>query len=93
MRGFWSLLSQTFDEWMADKAPRLGAALAYYTAFSIAPLLILLAFIAGVLFKGDTTMQVEAQIAAIAGDNAADAIAGDRCCSSCIALLWHGSWR
>ncbi len=42
MHGFWGLLSATFNEWMEDKAPRLGAALAYYTAFSIAPLLILL---------------------------------------------------
>jgi len=75
MHGFWGLLSQTFNEWMEDKAQRLGAALAYYAAFSIAPLLIILVAIAGVVFKGDTTMQVQAQIAAIAGDNAAEAIA------------------
>jgi len=35
------LVSQTFKEWSNDKAPRLGAALSYYTAFSLAPVLIL----------------------------------------------------
>ena len=37
LRTFWTLLSETFNEWMEDKAPRLGAALAYYAAFSISP--------------------------------------------------------
>ncbi len=75
MHGFWGLLSQTFNEWTEDKAPRLGAALAYYAAFSIAPLLILFVAIAGFVFEGDSWLQVQAQIAAIAGDNAAEAIA------------------
>src|SRR5207247_8924722 len=75
MRSFGRSLPQTCDEWRPHNAPRLGAALAYYTAFSITPLLILLVFIASAVFKGDTTMQVETQIAAIAGDNAAAAIA------------------
>ena len=35
------LLKETVTAWMADKAPRMGAALAYYTAFSLAPLLVL----------------------------------------------------
>src|SRR5690348_2500572 len=74
MHGFWGLLSETFNEWMEDKAPRLGAALAYYTAFSIAPLLILLVAVLGLVVKGNTSLQVQAQIAAIAGDSAADAI-------------------
>ncbi len=30
------LLKQTFREWLEDKAPQLGAALAYYTVFSLA---------------------------------------------------------
>jgi membrane protein len=33
----WRLLKQTFDEWSTDKVPRLGAALAYYTVFSLVP--------------------------------------------------------
>jgi len=38
MHGFWGLLSATFNEWMEDKAPRLGAALAYYTAILDCPI-------------------------------------------------------
>ena len=74
MRPFWGLLSEAFNEWMEDKAPRLGAALAYYAAFSIAPLLILLVAIVGFFFTGNTLLQVQTQIAVLAGDNAAEAI-------------------
>ena len=47
------LLKQTFNEWLEDKAPQLGAALAYYTVFSLAPLILLLLTIVGVLFRSD----------------------------------------
>jgi membrane protein len=47
------LLKQTAIEWMDDKAPQLGAALAYYTVFSLAPLVLILLAIIGVLFRDD----------------------------------------
>ncbi|PLZ53552.1 YihY/virulence factor BrkB family protein, partial [Fischerella thermalis] len=46
----WDLLKETFNEWQQDKASRLAAALAYYTIFSIAPLLIIVIAIAGAVF-------------------------------------------
>src|SRR5881398_866652 len=49
----FGLLKQTFQEWMQDKAPQLGAALAYYTVFSLAPLILVLLAIVGVIFRGD----------------------------------------
>ena len=49
----FSLLKQTAIEWMDDKAPQLGAALAYYTVFSLAPLVLVLLAIIGVLFRDD----------------------------------------
>ena len=49
----FSLLKQTFSEWLKDKAPQLGAALAYYTVFSLAPLVLLLLAIVGLLFHND----------------------------------------
>jgi membrane protein len=49
----FSLLKQTFQEWLQDKAPQLGAALAYYTVFSLAPLVLVLLAIVGVLFRDD----------------------------------------
>ena len=49
----FNLLKQTFQEWLQDKAPQLGAALAYYTVFSLAPLILVLLAIVGVLFRDD----------------------------------------
>ncbi len=44
------MLKTTFGEWSADKAPRLGAALSYYTVFSLAPVLIVAIAVAGLFF-------------------------------------------
>jgi membrane protein len=49
----FSQLKQTFQEWLQDKAPQLGAALAYYTVFSLAPLVLVLLAIVGVIFRDD----------------------------------------
>src|SRR5882724_286315 len=46
----YELLKSTYDEWNRDKAPRMGAALAYYTIFSLAPLLVIAIAIAGFVF-------------------------------------------
>ena len=50
LKGSWRLLKEAGGGWLEDKAPRLGAALAYYSALSIAPLLIIAISIAGVVF-------------------------------------------
>ncbi|HEX8280455.1 MAG TPA: YihY/virulence factor BrkB family protein [Chthoniobacterales bacterium] len=52
-RHLWELLVRTFNEWLEDKAPQLGAALAYYTVFSLAPLILVLLAIVGVIFRND----------------------------------------
>jgi membrane protein len=52
-REVFPLFKQTFNEWLEDKAPQLGAALAYYTVFSLAPLILVLLAIIGVLFRDD----------------------------------------
>ena len=49
----FSLFKQTATEWLDDKAPQLGAALAYYTIFSLAPLVLVVLAIIGVLFRED----------------------------------------
>jgi membrane protein len=49
----FSILKQTFQEWLQDKVPQLGAALAYYTVFSLAPLVLVLLAIVGVIFRDD----------------------------------------
>ena len=47
------LLKETYSEWAEDKASRLAAAIAYYTAFSMAPLIILTLVILGLFFQSD----------------------------------------
>src|SRR5262245_8433115 len=74
MNTVWSLISQTFNEWSEDKAQRLGAALAYYAAFSIAPLLIIVVSIINFIYRADTIPEIQHQIAMGAGNNAASAL-------------------
>jgi membrane protein len=54
----WGLLSETYQAWRRDNATTLGAALAFYTTFSMAPLLIIVIAIFG-LILGKATVQVE----------------------------------
>jgi membrane protein len=49
----FGLFKQTSSEWLEDKAPQLGAALAYYTVFSLAPLILVLLAIVGLVFRND----------------------------------------
>ncbi|HEY3661119.1 MAG TPA: YihY/virulence factor BrkB family protein [Candidatus Udaeobacter sp.] len=49
----FSLVKQTGKEFLEDKAPQLGAALAYYTVFSLAPLILVLLAIIGIIFRHD----------------------------------------
>lgn len=71
----WSLIRQTFSEWSDDGAPRLGAALAYYSIFSIGPLLIIAIGVASLFFAGGgVQQQVIGQIRGLVGDQGAQAI-------------------
>jgi len=75
LKGYWELLKEAGREWLEDKAPRLGAALAYYTALSIAPLLIIAIFIAGMVFGKEATQgHLLGQIRDIVGVQGAEAI-------------------
>src|SRR5262245_50601093 len=75
LKTVFELLKQTFNEWNADKAPRLAAALSYYTAFSIAPLLVVVIAVAGLLFNKEAVRgQVDNQIQGLIGAQAADAV-------------------
>jgi len=49
LRRFGEFLREVRAEWVADDALSLGAALAYYTVFSMAPLLVLVIAIAGLV--------------------------------------------
>lgn len=65
-KGLFNLLKEAVREYSEDKVPRLGAALAYYTVFSLAPLLILVIAIAG-LTLGQRESAQEAVLAQLRG--------------------------
>jgi membrane protein len=74
MNRAWKILKRSFWAWMNENALEWGAALAYYTVFSIAPLLIIALMIVGVFYKGDSLGYVHTQIMNLVGRNAADTL-------------------
>jgi membrane protein len=51
-KGIVALFKNTAREWIEDKCPQLGAALAYFTVFSLAPLVLVLLAVFGLIFGG-----------------------------------------
>lgn len=52
MTTYWQLLRETYSEWSTNKAPRLAAALSYYTLFAMAPLLVIVIQIGAMIIGG-----------------------------------------
>src|SRR5438477_10428568 len=73
MKRVWGLARKTVSAWSSDNL-EWGAALAYYTAFSLAPLLIIALGIVGLVYKGDSLSYIRAQISNLVGPKAADTI-------------------
>jgi len=75
LREGWAMAREAAKAWNDDYAPSMGAALAYYTLFSIAPLLVIVLALAGLLF-GEQAARGElfAQISRFIGPNGAKAI-------------------
>jgi len=73
----WSLIKESISQWSEDYAPSMGAALAYYTIFSIAPLLVIAIALAGFFFGQDAASgEIFAQLRGLLGDEGAAAIQG-----------------
>jgi membrane protein len=73
----WQLVRKSVTAWSDDYAPSMGAALAYYTMFSLAPLLLLVISIAGVVFGADAARgQIVGQLGGMIGQEGATAIQG-----------------
>lgn len=71
----FDVLRTTFTEFNEDNAPRLAAALSYYTAFSIAPLLVITIAIVGLIVSQDTVQNnLVQQISSSVGPDAADLV-------------------
>jgi membrane protein len=71
----YELLKKTYTDWSRDKAPRMGAALAYYTIFSLAPLLVIAIAIAGFVFGREAVEgRITYQIQGLVGSESARAV-------------------
>src|SRR4029453_11067179 len=71
----WSLVRETFHEWTEDRAPRLGAALAFYTVFALAAGLLIITGPAALLLGKDAAQaQIIEQIQELVGVAVAQAV-------------------
>jgi membrane protein len=71
----WSLIRQAASDWQKDNAARLGAALSYYTLFSVAPLLVVAIGVAGLVFGREAAQgQIVAELHGLVGEAGARAI-------------------
>ena len=72
---FWGSFKQAINGWLDDRAPSMGAALAYYTAFSLAPLLIIAIAVAGLFFGRDAAQEaIVGQLGGLLGETGGTAI-------------------
>jgi membrane protein len=73
----FDLCKEAVLSWLADYAPSMGAALAYYTVFSIAPLLLIVISVAGLVF-GEAAAHgaVFEQLSGLMGEQGAMAVQG-----------------
>jgi membrane protein len=75
VRDFPRILMESAGAWVEDNALRLSASLAFYSIFSLAPLLVIAVSIAALVFNEETVRrQVGVQLEALAGPRAADAL-------------------
>jgi len=74
-RAYLYLVKQSGSAWVNDRAPTMGAALAFYSAFALAPLLIVLIAVAGAIFGPDAARgAIAGQLTGLVGAAAAQAI-------------------
>jgi len=82
MRGLRTLFGRSFEDWNKHNAPRMGAALAFYTVASISPLVILVLGIVSLVFKKNVA---EAHLL-----DAVQSLVGPQARASIETILIHG---
>ena len=69
LRDLGWLFKRALAGWWNDNVPRLGASLAYYTLFALAPILIVAITVAGLVFGADVVQrQVTTEISGLVGE-------------------------
>ncbi|NKM02247.1 YhjD/YihY/BrkB family envelope integrity protein, partial [Rhizobium leguminosarum] len=75
LKSSWALAKQAVSSWVDDYAPSMGAALSYYSVFSLAPLLAIVISVAGLVFGEEAARgEVFAQLSGLMGADAAAAV-------------------
>jgi membrane protein len=75
--GVWPLIKMSIVSWRQDHASSMGGALAYYTLFSIAPVLIIVIAVAGFFFGAEAARgEIVTQLRGLLGDDGAAAVQG-----------------
>lgn len=73
--GVWSILKGAASDWFRHRSARLGAALAYYSVFSLGPLLLIVAAIAGLFWGAEAARgSIVAQFRSLLGESGSRAI-------------------
>lgn len=77
LKRIFQLCKKAVIAWADDFAPSMGAAISYYTVFSLAPLLIIVIAIAGAMFGREAVQgQIVAQLSGLIGEDGATAVQG-----------------
>ena len=75
LKSGFGMLKESFQEWKDDDALSLGAALAYYTIFSLAPMLLIAISVAGLVFGREAAQgELVGQMRGLVGQQGAEAI-------------------
>jgi membrane protein len=75
MAAWWAPLAETITSWSEHKDARLGAALAYYSVFSLGPLIVIAISIAGLAFGQEAVQgEVAGAMRGLLGDTGAQAV-------------------
>lgn len=74
---WWALVKRAASAWLDDYAPSMGAALSYYTVFSLAPMLLIVVSVAGLVFGEDAVRgELFGQLTGLMGEDGAKAVEG-----------------
>jgi membrane protein len=77
VKALWGIVRQASEAWLDDRAPRIGAAIAFFTALSLAPILVIALVIAGLVYGEEAARgEVASQLAGLVGEEAATTVEG-----------------
>jgi membrane protein len=73
----WGIVWEAGEAWLDDRAPRIGAAIAFFAALSLAPILVIALVIAGLVYGEEAARgEVAGQLAGLVGEEAASTVEG-----------------